>query len=63
MKKIKIESWKVKDKDGNESEENTVTLLSALLTHKDPATMPKGFKQALIFYRILKAFENKEALS
>jgi transcription antitermination factor NusA-like protein len=61
MKKIKIVNWKAKDGD-KDIEENIVNVLTALLSFKDPKTMPTGFKQALMFSRILKAFENKEEL-
>jgi len=63
MKSLKIESWKVKDsEDGKERDENIVTILTALLSFKDPKDMPRGFQQAMMFNRILKAFENKEDL-
>lgn len=61
MKKIAIESWKVKEK-GKERDENIVTILTALLSFKNPQDMPKGFQQALMFNRILKAFDNKKEL-
>lgn len=61
MKTIKIVNWKAKDGD-KEFEENITNVLTALLSFKDPKTLPTGFKQALMFSRILKAFENKENL-
>ena len=62
MKRIKIETWTAKDPDGKDTNENIVNVLTALLSFKDPKTLPTGFKQALMFSRILKAFENKEEL-
>lgn len=62
MKKFKLEGWSVKNKEGGEVKENLTTLLSALLMNKDYKTMPTGFKQAVMFGRIIKAFENQEEL-
>jgi hypothetical protein len=62
MKKIRVLKWKAIDKDGAEVEETTITVLTAILNSKDPREMPTGFKQALMFSRIIKAFENKEEL-
>lgn len=62
MKTIKIVNWAAKDRDGKDIEENLISVLTALLTFKDPKTMPTGFKQAQMFNRIIKAFENKEEL-
>jgi len=62
MKTFKLISWKSVAPEGKEVEENLVDVLRALLSYKDPKTLPSGFKQALMFSRIIKAFENKEEL-
>ena len=59
---MKLEFWKAKDLKGNEVTESIIDILTALLTFRDPKDLPRGFKQALIFSRILKAFENKKEL-
>lgn len=60
MKKIKVQNWKAKDKDGKEVDENTIELLRILLTYKDPTTLPKGFAQARMFNRFLTSFKEAE---
>jgi hypothetical protein len=62
MKTIQIKNWKGIEENGKEVEENIVAVIKALLSFKDPKTLPQGFKQALMFYRLFKAFENKEEL-
>jgi len=62
VKTIKIVSWVSKDKEGNDCSESIVDVLKALLNVKDPRQMPIGFKQAQMFNRIIKAFDNKEEL-
>lgn len=62
MKTIKIKPWKTKNVEGGEIDEDIVNILTALLSFKDPKTLPTGFKQVLMFGRIIKAFENKDEL-
>ena len=59
MKKIKIEDWKVVI-DGKDRNENIITVLSALLSMRDPNTLPKGFAKAQMFSRFLTAFKEAE---
>ena len=61
MKRIKIVNWIAKEGE-KEVEENIVKVLTALLSFKDPKTLPTGFKQALLFHRVFKAFENTDEL-
>ena len=58
MKKIKLVDWKAIDNDGKEVVEDITTVLAALLTVKDPATLPRGFNKAQMFRRIIKSFES-----
>lgn len=62
MKTIKITSWETVEQDGKKGEENIVMIIKALLSFKDPKTLPQGFKQAMMFNRLFKAFENREEL-
>jgi len=61
MKTIKIVNWKAVEGE-KEIEENIVKVIMALLSFKDPKTLPQGFRQAMMFNRLFKAFENKEQL-
>lgn len=57
MKKLKIESWKVKLPDGNEMDENLLIALNVLINNKKPEEMPRGLDKFRIFAKIADAFE------
>ena len=60
MRKVKIEKWKAKDKDGNEYDESILTALNVLINNKKPDEIPKGLDKFRLFSRITKAFEKAE---
>jgi len=70
MRKIKIESWKVKtpvlDKNNKptgetkEQDENLLVVVNALLSSKKPEEMPRGIKEFQIMGRIANAFETAD---
>lgn len=59
MKKFNVENWPV-IVNGEEKQENIVSVLTALFSHKDPSTLPRGFAQAVMFNRFLTAFKEAE---
>jgi len=60
MRKIKLETWKVKDQEGNEKDEDLLVALSVLIANKDPKEMPRGIDKHRLFNRIANAFEKAE---
>jgi len=57
MRSIEVKEWKSKTPDGKEVTEDTLMLLSLLVTNKDPATLPRGYEQFKLFTKLTKAFE------
>jgi len=60
MRKVKIEKWKAKDRDGNEYEESILTALNVLINNKKPEDIPRGLDKFRLFNRITKAFDKAE---
>jgi len=60
MRKIKIKKWTVKNKDGQDTQESLVTILSVLLANKDPKEMPRGLDNFRLYGRLSKAFTKAE---
>lgn len=61
MRKIKIDSWKAKDRDGSEVEEDTLMLLNILINGKRPEDVPRGLDKFRLFGRIAKAFDKAKS--
>lgn len=59
MKTIKVESWKAKSGE-TEVEESILSILTVLLSNKNPNDLPKGFQKAMMFHRIITAFSLAE---
>jgi len=57
MRNIKIEEWKSFDKDKKEVTEDTLMLLSILVTNTAPEDMPRGYLQFQLFTKLTRAFE------
>jgi len=60
MRKIEVKKWKVKDQEGKEVEETTLTALSVLVMMKKPEDMPRGFDKFRLFNKLTKAFDKAE---
>ena len=60
MRKVKIEKWKAKDRDGNEYDESILTALNVLINNKKPEDIPRGLDKFRLFNRITKAFDKAE---
>ena len=60
MRKVKIEKWKAKDKEGNEYDESILTALNVLINNKKPEEVPRGLDKFRLFSRIAKAFDKAE---
>jgi hypothetical protein len=60
MRSIEVKSWNVKTPDGKEVIEDTLMLLSLLVTNQDPATLPRGYEQFKLFTKLIKAFEKAQ---
>ena len=60
MRKIDIMYWKAKTPDGNEVEENTVTVLNMLINSMPTNSIPRGLDSFRLFNRISKAFKKSE---
>jgi len=57
MRSIEVKSWKVNTADGKEVTEDTLMLLSILVTNKKPEELPRGYEQFKLFTKLTKAFE------
>jgi len=60
MRKIKIETWKAKDRDGKEYDESILTAFNVLINNKKPEEIPRGLDKFRLFNRITKAFTKAE---
>ena len=60
MRKIKIKKWTEKDRQGNDVEADTLTLLNSLVSLMKPEEIPRGYDQFRLFGRIGKAFDKAE---
>ena len=60
MRKIKIEIWKAKDRDGKEYDESILTAFNVLINNKKPEEIPRGLDKFRLFNRIIKAFTKAE---
>ena len=60
MRKIKIEKWNAKSKEGMDTEESLINVFSALTAIKKPDEMPRGIEKFRLFNKINKAFEKAE---
>lgn len=60
MRKIKLESWKAKNPEGKETEENLCDVLNVLIANKKPEDMPRGLDKARMFNRLVKAFDESK---
>lgn len=57
MRKIAIESWKEKDREGNDVDVDLVSVLTILLGNKKPEEIPRGLDKFRLFNRLAKAFD------
>ena len=57
MRKIKLESWKAKNPEGKDVDENLCDVLNVLIANKKPEDMPRGLDKARMFNRLVKAFD------
>jgi len=57
MRKMTVEVWKAKDKEGKEQDETILEVLSTVLSVSDPQKMPRGFDAFRSYSKISKAFE------
>ncbi len=57
MRNIEVKSWNIKTGEGKEVTEDTLLVLSLLVTNQDPVTLPKGYAQFQLFTKLTKAFE------
>lgn len=60
MRKIQIESWKSRDKDGNEHDENLLMAINVLIANKRPEEIPRGLDKFRLFNRLMKSFDRAE---
>jgi len=60
MRKVKIEKWKAKDREGNEYDESLLTVLNVLINNKKPDEMPRGLDKFRTFSRLMKAFDKAD---
>jgi len=63
MKSIKIEKWdgNVTDpKTGKPVKESLLVMINALISSKDPKTLPRGIDQFRLFSKVSKAFEKAD---
>lgn len=60
MKTIKVHKWKATGFEGTEVEENTIKLLSVLMSNADPKELPRGIDNFRLFHRISVAFDEAE---
>ena len=60
MRKIKLQSWKAKDAEGKETDENLCDVLNVLIANKKPEDMPRGLDKARMFNRLVKAFDKSK---
>jgi len=60
MRKVKIEKWKAKDREGKEYDESLLTVLNVLINNKKPEEMPRGLDKFRTFSRLIKAFDKAE---
>ncbi len=57
MRNIKVIEWTAIDAEKKEYKEDTLMLLSLLVTNKKPEELPRGLEQFKLFAKITKAFE------
>ena len=60
MRKIKIEKWKAKDREGKEIEESLLNAINILIANKKPEEMPRGLDNFRTMGRLSRAFEKAE---
>lgn len=60
MRKVKLEKWIAKDREGNDQEEDLLIALNVLIANKKPEEMPRGLDKFRTFGRLAKAFEKAE---
>jgi len=60
MRKVKIEKWKARDKEGKEYDETILIALNVLISNKKPEEIPRGLDKFRLFSRITKAFEKAD---
>lgn len=60
MRKIKLEKWKAKDREGNDFEEDLLSALNVLIANKKPEEMKRGLDHFRTMNRLAKAFEKAE---
>lgn len=56
MRKIKINEWDSKDKEGNECNDNILFAFNVLLGSKKPEELPRGLEYFRTFNKISEAF-------
>lgn len=57
MRKIKVENWKAKNPNGEDTDEDTILALTMLLNMQSPERLPKGIEKFRICNNILASFE------
>lgn len=60
MRKINVLKWKVKSPTGEDIEDNSLTVLNAVINNTKPEEMPRGIDQFRLFNRLDKAFKQAE---
>jgi len=60
MRKIQLHEWDAKTAEGKSITENTITMLSILLTNKKPEELPRGIDNFRLFSRLSYAFDKAE---
>lgn len=60
MRRIEVNTWKTKDREGKDLDENILIALNVLLGNKKPEEIPKGLDKFRLFGRLARAFDNAE---
>ena len=60
MRKIKLNKWKAKDREGKEIDEDLLMALNVLLGNKRPEEIPRGLDKFRLFNRLNKAFDKAD---
>jgi hypothetical protein len=60
MRRIKLNKWKAKDREGNDQDEDLLMALNVLLGNKKPEDIPRGLDKFRLFHRLAKAFDKAD---